>query len=353
MPAATVFRIIAGILLIPAAAAAGYFAAGLVTTQAADTASLEQLRDTVMPNERGLEIPTIQGTLTIRGMVQQPSGQPIANAKVRLAAGFYHKEVETNDLGRFAIDRVPQGSLSVVAYAPGFRPGLYSSPDVPTREIVIKLDANAEFHAIAPDSGWKQGSLQVDVEPESLQKQLPTLTLVAMPKGSDAREGTLLPRSLPLNVEIDNVNRRSIAFDPLPTGNYVVFAVPYGASPDVRRALAKTEARIEEGKRASVRLSIATGSVRGIVTTGGREVTNAQVRIYKKSDPGTDGVALVTNEVELARAQTASDGEFTVSGLPATDVRIEVLVAGHELWSATVRAEQTPQLLRIALAPEK
>ncbi|MFN0206515.1 MAG: carboxypeptidase regulatory-like domain-containing protein [Planctomycetota bacterium] len=353
MTLATIGRILIGLLLIPVAAAAGYVAAGLLTSGGDDGLPLIEFRDHVIPGEKNLKIPAINGNQTIRGIVQKGNGQPIAGAKVRIAAGFIHSEITTNEFGRFVMESLPEGPVSVIAAQTGYRPDLYTSPSVPSREIIMKLDANDEFHTKNPSAGWQSGTVTVEVVPEPGRETPPKLTIAAFPTGGDARDSALLPRLVNINTAEKTTTTASVKIESLPTGDYQIFAIPHGKSPDARRAIASGTAHVEFNKSAHVRLQLATGTVKGVVTADDKEVANALVRIYRKAGADQNSKFVVTNEVEVARVATESDGTFIAAGLPLGEVQVEILVSGFAAWSKPVLTDPNAQTIRVELTPAK
>src|SRR5260370_28905215 len=95
---------------------------------------------------------------TISGFVKDPSGAPIANAKVTVRNNSgVERGATSNDSGYYAITNVPPGLYTIVAEAPGFR--RYESKD-------NKVDPNANLTVDVPLTvGSARATLQVSASP--------------------------------------------------------------------------------------------------------------------------------------------------------------------------------------------
>lgn len=332
--------------------AAGVLLAGLITFHRGGEPPTWDSRDTPIPVERGVEIPRIHGDMTLRGLVKRRNGDPISGATVRLTAGFLHNETKTNDLGRFTFTNVPAGSASLVTFAGGFESDLFQSAEVPPREVIITLAPIENLQDVASAPSRDYGSVQISLKTDlpTAGQRPPRLTLVAMPAAPDARETPLVPRL----VEWDPSVKPSLQLESLPPGNYEIFVVPAGASPDSRRALGSTNVMIRPRVSSAVSLELKFGRILGNITyksQGSPPVANARLRIYRKS-PVTDGripAQFDTLEVELARAISDDLGNFNIGGIPTGDVDVEVLVIGAHPWKGHVTAAPAPLPLSIQI----
>ena len=295
-----------------------------------------------MPARKPLAIPRIGGEQSIRGTVQAADGRPVARAIVRVSAGYVLLETATDDLGVFAADKLPSDLVTVVAYAPGFHPEMGGPFTPPKKDITIQLVPIEEIRSpIKPSPGV--GSLLVTVAAAETMERLPRLTIAAIPEAKDGRDFALLPRM----INLDNPAQPSARFAPLPVGRYRVLAVPRGASPDARLALAESTADVEPNKEPRIDLTVRYGFLTGRVTHRSEAVARAFVRAYRRARNTNKDQFLEPLEVELGRAVTDAEGNFRISELPTGDMMIEILSSGFQPWSRSVAIGAEPRPLEV------
>lgn len=348
----SVARVAVGILLIPIAAIAGFLVAGLITFDSDDMEAVDRRRDAVIPNEKGVVVPRIFGDVTINGAVVRPGGKGVALATVRVSSGFAHFEVVTNAEGKFKVEKLPRGPVSIVAEAEHYIPELLQLSEAPAGEVILKLEPATDLWAGAPAAG-PAGSLNIQVKFMNSEFRAPRLSIIALPVVGDGRESPLLPRI----VEFDAVARAPLLIKDIPQGDYTIIAVPFGQSPDRRRALGEAPARITTDSAETLVLEVRVARVSGRVVGGGSGIARAAVRAIRRADvkpkDNSDSRIVETTEVELARAVTDDEGNFQIPGLPVGNVILETGASGFEIATKTVATDSQAAPIIIELRPSK
>lgn len=347
-------RIILGIIIIPVAAVAGFAIAGLIKINSDEPSQFSSPRDAVIPHARGLNIPRLRGDAAARGLVHIDGGQPVAGATVRASAGFLQLEVFTDKDGRFSLEKLPEGPLTLVVQAAGYTPELYNSPDAPSREIDIRLSPISALNAGAASRPRETGAVDITIIAAAGERAANKLSLFAIPNTRDARETPLLPRG----IDYDSEAAQSVAIVGVPAGEYAIIAVPAGQSPDRRRALAEIVKTVSPGKTESVTLTISTGRVAGRVVSGGKNVAGVRLRAVRRQDPrpadaAPDPRIVTIAEVEIARAISDSEGNFAMEMLPRGSIVLEASASGYASVAKNVSSDEAGTPFTLELTPAK
>ncbi|MBI3817967.1 MAG: carboxypeptidase regulatory-like domain-containing protein [Planctomycetes bacterium] len=350
MQARKIFRIILGILLIPVACAAGLFLAGAISLSRGGERSKDAPRDSVIPHSKALMVPAIDGNVQIRGRVQFAGEQSKKGATIRLSAGFLQLEKTTDADGAFSFDRLPEGQISIVAFSDEHEPVFLTYPSAPAHDITIKLNPIASIQPATPPKSRATGGVTLALVVPPGYEPSAKFTIYALPAVRDARENTLLPKS----AEFDISKQQELTIDGMPGGEYSVFAVPFGRSPDSRRALAQTSITITPGKTESIKLDIRCANLSGKIMNAGRGVSQARVRAVRHSDGKTtdtnpDRRIVETAEVELGQTTTDDDGGFSFENLPLGNLQIEANKSGFGAAKSTVNLEPAGSVVSIEL----
>ena len=328
--------------MISAAGAAGFVLAALIARHGSKAWIPPETKDEIVPARKPLAIPRIGGEQSIRGTVQAADGRPVARAIVRVSAGYVLLETATDDLGVFSADKLPSDLVTVVAYAPGFHPEM-GGPFTPPKKDITDSTRADRGDPLADQAVAGVGSLLVTVAAAETMERLPRLTIAAIPEAKDGRDFALLPRM----INLDNPAQPSARFAPLPVGRYRVLAVPRGASPDARLALAESTADVEPNKEPRIDLTVRYGFLTGRVTHRSEAVARAFVRAYRRARNTNKDQFLEPLEVELGRAVTDADGNFRISELPTGDMMVEILSSGFQPWSRSVAIGAEPRPLEV------
>ena len=248
---------------------------------------------------------TSQARERLAGVVQDPSGEPVEEARVRVrwvpAAGAKpsdvvpHRTVATSDDGTFVLEALDAGRYDLVARAEGFAEAMVPSVAVPGPEVTVTLVAGVSLFGEVTDR---------DREP------MPSFTVVVTQKIH-----ALASHTVAVEQAIDPDGQYEVPH--LAPGDYTVFAVAPGAA----RSEGKTITLTDVDRRLDFELTRA-GTLAGWVVEreGGEPIVGAKVSL--ESD--------LVGDLQLAGSVfTDGDGAFTLGGMPAVPTSILVAAEAH------------------------
>lgn len=286
----------------------------------------------------------LAGLGVVEGVVTDPRGQPLANARVRVVsrgdglAGALPLEARTDFEGRYRLAAVEVGRAELVAHEQGASLGT-------TRAVRVREGTPARADFVLAPAGVLAGRASAD-------GRAPPLGTAVM--ASPLRGGPGAPQVARALAD-GGGNFRLV----VPAGEYRVHAAPVEAAVGDLRA-PPAFARVEPGATAVVNLGVAPAAEEAglellVLEPGGAPSPGAEVTLARPDDgkvalalrAGEDGRVRLAREMGLAgravavRAWNGGRSGSFVGALPATGAVAVTLAAGAAL-AGTVRGAGAP-----------
>lgn len=279
---------------------------------------------------------TLEPGLPIHGQVLDPEGMGVPGAKVS-AVHFQNQttsrgEAVTDELGRFRIENLRDGSYIMMVQAPGFSQERMNRVPAGKVDVIIDLKRQACVSGRLVASG---GATALKVE---LQRTSPKTS----PNDIQIFESTAI------SAELEAGGDGSFRLCGVEPGHYTVVGSGAGFAPTTSNTFQVLDG--QDPPPITVTLQVG-GTIRGrVVDPSGAPVESAQVisRDQQTPDNGNDAFfgSFVTSNATERTVRTDSEGEFTLANLAPGNYKVVIdhpQYAGTTITGLQVADGQTAQ----------